>query len=98
MGEHDFTQLSKKNDEINNKMCKIFLSKWEIFESKIYYKIIANRFLHHKVRYLVGTMIEISKNRSLSMNNFSLMLNGEDREQIFRAPSRGLYLKKIYYA
>ena len=98
IGEHDFTQLSKKNDEIDNKICNIYLSEWDIFENKIHYKIIANRFLHHMVRYLVGTMIEVSKNRSFTTNDFDLMLQGKDREQIFRAPSKGLYLKKIYYA
>ena len=98
IGEHDFTQLSKKNDEIDNKICNIYLSKWDVFENKIHYKIIANRFLHHMVRYLVGTMIEVSKNRSFTTNDFDLMLQGKDREQIFRAPSKGLYLKKIYYA
>ena len=98
VGEHDFTQLSKKNDEIDNKICNIYLSEWDIFENKIHYKIIANRFLHHMVRYLVGTIIEVSKNRSFTTNDFDLMLQGKDREQIFRAPSKGLYLKKIYYA
>ena len=98
IGEHDFTQLSKKNDEIDNKICNIYLSEWDVFENKIHYKIIANRFLHHMVRYLVGTMIEVSKNRSFTTNDFDLMLQGKDREQIFRAPSKGLYLKKIYYA
>ena len=88
VGEHDFTQLSKKNDEIDNKICNIYLSEWDIFENKIHYKIIANRFLHHMVRYLVGTMIEVSKNRSFTTNDFDLMLQGKDTKQIFRAPSK----------
>ena len=50
------------------------------------------------VRYLVGTMIEVSRNCSFTANDFNLMLQGKDRKQIFRAPSKGLYLKKIYYA
>ena len=50
------------------------------------------------VRYIVGTMIEVSKNRSFTAADFNLMLQGKDREQIFRAPSKGLYLNKIYYA
>ena len=98
LGEHDFTQLSKKNNEIDNKICKVYLSKWNVFGNKIYYNIIANRFLHHMVRYLVGIMIEISKNRSFTIDEFSSMLQGKEREQIYRAPSKGLYLKKIYYA
>ena len=98
LGEHDFTQLSKKNDEIDNKICKIYLSEWKSLNDKIYYKIIANRFLHHMVRYLVGTMIEVSKGHSFTIEHFKLMINGNDRDYIFRAPSKGLFLKKVYYA
>tara|TARA_Y100001970_G_scaffold293631_1_gene441817 strand:- start:4558 stop:5280 length:723 start_codon:yes stop_codon:yes gene_type:complete len=98
IGEHDFSELSKKNDEIDNKICEVYLSEWEFLNDKIYYKIVANRFLHHMVRYLVGTMIEISKNRSFTIDHFNKMINANDREQIFRAPSKGLFLKEVYYA
>ena len=98
MGEHDFTYLSKKNDDIENKLCNVFLSNWKIENDKINYKIIANRFLHHMVRYLVGIMIEISKGNSIKIDEFQKMINGEDRGRIYRAPSKGLFLRKIYYA
>ena len=98
LGEHDFTQLSKKNDDIDNKSCNVYLSNWDIYEDKIYYNIIANRFLHHMVRYLVGIMIEVSKDNSFTIDEFKLMLQGKESGRIYRAPSKGLYLKKIYYA
>ncbi len=98
LGEHDFTQLSKKNDDIDNKNCNVYLSSWDIYEDKIYYNIIANRFLHHMVRYLVGIMIEISKDNSFTIDEFESMLQGKESRRIYRAPSKGLYLKKIYYA
>ena len=97
LGDHDFTQLSKKNDELKNKMCHISDSRWEIDGYKIDYIIKANRFLHHMVRYLVGVMIEISKNNILSIKDFKSMIDGSDRKMIFKAPSKGLYLKRIYY-
>ena len=40
---------------------------------------------------------EVSKNRLFSINEFESMINGEERKKIYRAPSKGLYLKKIYY-
>ena len=49
------------------------------------------------VRYLVGTMVEIGK-ENISINNFKKLLNNESNScSIFKAPSRGLYLNKIYY-
>jgi len=97
LGEHDFTQLSKKNSEIKNKTCHVYDSTWKYNGNRFYYLIKANRFLHHMVRYLVGVMIEISRGNNLTIDDFKLMLNGVERKIIFRAPAKGLYLKKIYY-
>ena len=97
LGEHDFTQLSKKNEELENRICNVYDSQWEIDGHRINYVIQANRFLHHMVRYIVGVMIEVSKNHILSIKDFKSMINGENRKTIFRAPAQGLYLKKIYY-
>ena len=97
LGKHDFTQLSKKNDDIDNKICDVFNSDWTINNSSFSYRIKANRFLHHMVRYLVGVMVEVSKNHLLSISDFKSMINAEERKMIFKAPSKGLYLESIYY-
>ena len=39
LGKHDFTQLSKKNEEIVDKTCRVFISQWEVDNNKIYYKV-----------------------------------------------------------
>ena len=97
MGEHDFSQLSKKNVEIENKNCHIYSSKWIVGDSSLNYIISANRFLHHMVRYLVGVMIEVSKKNLLSIDDFESMLNANKRKFIFKAPSKGLYLNRVLY-
>tara|TARA_Y100001978_G_scaffold121178_1_gene108146 strand:- start:3920 stop:4660 length:741 start_codon:yes stop_codon:yes gene_type:complete len=97
IGEHDFSQLSKKNVEIENKNCHIYSSKWIVDDSSLNYIISANRFLHHMVRYLVGVMIEVSKKNLLSIDDFESMLNANKRKFIFKAPSKGLYLNRVLY-
>lgn len=97
MGEHDFSQLSKKNVEIENKNCHIYSSKWIVDDSSLNYIISANRFLHHMVRYLVGVMIEVSKKNLISIDDFESMLNANKRKFIFKAPSKGLYLNRVLY-
>ncbi len=97
IGQHDFSLLSKKNDEIENKNCHIYTSKWLVDDSSLNYIISANRFLHHMVRYLVGVMIEVSKKNLLSIDDFESMLNANERKFIFKAPSKGLYLNRILY-
>ena len=61
VGEHDFLSFSKKNLDIDNTNCTIFQSQWQESSKIVNYYVSANRFLHHMVRYLVGTMVAISR-------------------------------------
>ena len=98
-GEHDFLSFSKFSNKKNN-YCKIFTSKW-VFddnnEEKLSYIIHGNRFLHHMVRYLVGSMIAVSQNK-ITIDYFRTLLNQPIKDaKIFKAPSNGLVLKEIFY-
>jgi len=97
LGVNDFSLLSKANSETNNKICEIYSSDWVSFENNLTYKIEGNRFLHHMVRYLVGTMVEVGKG-NISVDNFRKILNNNpDSCKIFKAPAHGLYLQGVYY-
>ena len=96
-GEHDFTLLSKASSDIKNKTCIVYQSEWKIEDSRIVYKITANRFLQHMVRLLVGSMIEVARGR-ITIKDFENILNNSN--SIFsavRAPAHGLFLNKIFY-
>jgi tRNA pseudouridine38-40 synthase len=61
------------------------------------YEISGNRVLHHMVRYLVGTMIQVARNQ-FSMEQFRTLLNKPRKKvQIHRAPACGLILLKVEY-
>ena len=97
LGEQDFTSFSKSNKKIINRNCHIYESIWKEDKSILNYHITGNRFLHHMVRYLVGTMLEIGKN-NYSIKQFNdLLLNPRENVQIFKAPSKGLALKQVDY-
>ena len=97
IGEHDFTGFSKSNDEILNKKCVIFESRWEQIDDEFRYTVIANRFLQHMVRFLVGTMIEVARGR-MSIGDFKLFLKGGHPSlAVVRAPAHGLYLVEVTY-
>ena len=70
-GTNDFSLFSKNNPDIENKVCTIYLSEWSEVENKLVYEIHGNRFLHHMVRYLVGTMVEVAKGK-LSIEDFMM--------------------------
>ena len=97
LGKNNYTLFSKASSETKNKICIITHSEWAFNGEYYIYKIIGNRFLQHMVRLLVGTMIEVSRNR-LTLENFENILNcKEDKFIAVRAPSTGLFLNKIYY-
>jgi len=97
VGKHDFTSFCKASCESNDKMCEIFISDWSLNDDGYVFNIIANRFLHHMVRFLVGTMIEVGRGR-YSKNNFEEMLYSKN-SKLFAlcAPPQGLFLKNVYY-
>jgi len=96
-GKIDFTTFSKNNPEIKNRFCNVCSCQWINNYPFYIFEIEADRFLHHQVRILVGTMIKVAEN-IISKNYFIDLLNNKVRNpKIFKAPSYGLYLKKVSY-
>jgi tRNA pseudouridine38-40 synthase len=97
LGEHDFLSFSKYNPKLNNTKSIIYSSRWDQKGDFFLYKICANRFLHHMIRYLVGTMVAVAKG-NLSLENFKTLLHKPQKNvQIHRAPACGLQLLKVDY-
>jgi len=97
IGENNYSLFSKASSETKNKICVITHSEWIVNDKYYIYKIIGNRFLQHMVRLLVGTMIEVARNR-FTLEDFRNILKCEESKlTAVRAPSVGLFLNKIYY-
>ena len=97
IGEHNFSLLSKNNAEIKNKHCIIYESYWEQNKNDLIYHIKANRFLHHMVRFIVGSSIEVSKSKLLFDDFNSLINNQAIKVYPTCAPAEGLFLSEILY-
>jgi len=96
-GDHDFLSFSKKNPDVENTFCTVFQSQWKKSGKIVNYYVSANRFLHHMVRYLVGTMVAISRG-NYTMEEFKELLNQPKHDvRIYRAPACGLVLDHVSY-
>lgn len=96
-GEKDFTTFCKATAEVNNKICTVIESNWNWQGEFLQYKISANRFLQHMVRFLVGTMVEVARGR-ISIEDFKVLLDNSHKTlSVFRAPAQGLFLVNIHY-
>lgn len=96
-GTNDFTSFSRKNTEVENKICTVYQIGWRKIRELIFFYIKADRFLHGMVRTIAGTLLrsqelpepEIYLNRIFELRN---------RESAFEAvPAKGLFLYKVEY-
>ena len=97
IGEHDFLSFSKYRPEQKNTKSTIFKSVWKKKDKMLVYEISGNRFLHHMVRYLVGTMVQASRGLYPKDKFSSLLHEPRKNVQIHRAPANGLILLKVEY-
>jgi tRNA pseudouridine38-40 synthase len=79
----------------------IFSSAWEQRPSEhgelLVYRIRGNGFLHHMVRNLVGTMIEVARGQ-LALAEIPRILAARSRSEAGpTAPARGLFLQSVDY-
>lgn len=96
-GEHDFTSLSKKNSEVENKICNIDAIWWRRGKDLSMFYITANRFLHGMVRTIVGTLLFAAEN-NLNKNYLFELLEKKNREEAEESvPAKGLFLFKVRY-
>ena len=97
LGEHNFTSFSKKNEEIENKMCTVQEIHWRRSGDKTIFYIAANRFLHGMVRTIVGTILYAAEN-NLDEKYLQTVFTGLDRAKADQSvPARGLFLNKVRY-
>jgi len=93
----NFESFCKANSETENKKCEIIESFWKKDGLFYTYTIKANRFLHHMVRFLVGTMIEVARGK-IPLHEFEkMLLNQETEFKIYCAPAMGLFLQNVEY-
>ena len=97
IGQHDFLSFSKFDPFKTHTLSIIYASDWKKNGDLLTYTISANRFLHHMIRYIVGTMVEVSR-QNFSLNQFkSLLQKPRKNVQIHKAPACGLQLLKVEY-
>ena len=95
--QNNFKNFCKASSRKDNNQCKIYYSKWIYKKNKLTYNVIADRFLHHMVRFLVGTMLEVSKGRFTIEQFKSLFHKNDSNISVVKAPAKGLFLNDIEF-
>lgn len=77
--------------------CEVRLCRWRESPGGVVLDIEANRFLHHMVRFLVGTMVDVASDRR-PREEFNALLLAEANDEVSPpAPPGGLCLEQVTY-
>ena len=98
-GRHDFTAFSARGQEKEHHRCLVETSEWSVRDSGngFIFRVTADRFLHHMVRFMVGTMVEIGLGKR-PVGDVGRLLNlDHNSETPAPAPPQGLYLESVTY-
>ena len=99
LGEHSFRSFAAAGQEERGDRCIVYQSKWWDWPPLgLVYRVRANRFLHHMVRYLVGTMVDIARRRRPLEDMPRLLAGTAGLETSPPAPPHGLFLTAVGYA
>ncbi|MBV8631085.1 MAG: tRNA pseudouridine(38-40) synthase TruA [Silvibacterium sp.] len=107
IGEHDFTSfaasdpdLAARNgsdDERPGNVRTIYSSEFVLEGELLVYRVRGNGFLHHMVRNLVGTFIDVGRGH-LEPGDLRRILDAKSRAAAgATAPARGLWLENVEY-
>lgn len=93
----DFTSFSKVDTDVKTNNCKIYEAKWEQEGDTLIFTISADRFLRNMVRAIVGTLVNVGKDK-LSVSDFCNIIESKDRGKAgASAPGNALFLENVEY-
>lgn len=93
----DFSCFSKSNTDTHTNDCMVYEACWELHNHQLCFTISANRFLRNMVRAIVGTMLDLGREK-ISLADFKSIIQSQDRSRAGTSvPAHGLYLVNVSY-
>lgn len=100
LGEHQFRAFAVRGTApaSDAHRCNITRAEWQERAGGLDFTVEANRFLHHMVRFLVGSMVAVGAGRR-SLGWFVALLHATDNLATAPpAPAHGLFLDSVTYS
>ena len=93
----DFGAFCKSNADNFTNICKLTKSEFEFKNHGIIYHVSANRFLRNMVRAIVGTLIDIGKQK-MAPEAMHQIIQSQNRSAAGSSvPAHGLFLTEVVY-
>jgi tRNA pseudouridine38-40 synthase len=99
VGDHAFLAYAVKGTapESDDHRCTVHSAGWQERPGGLTFEIEANRFLHHMVRYLVGTMVQAASGKRAPDSVARLLSETDNRDVSPPAPAHALFLEQVRY-
>jgi tRNA pseudouridine38-40 synthase len=107
LGTHDFSSFAAVDPDRTARMAAdsaidnvrtLTHSAWHEDRDLLIYTVRGDGFLHHMVRNLVGTLLEIGRRQRRAVNLAELIASRDRTAAGATAPARGLFLHSVSYA
>jgi tRNA pseudouridine38-40 synthase len=93
----DFTSFSKLHTQVKTNNCKIMHAEWEESNDQIIFTITSDRFLRNMVRAIVGTLLDLGRQK-ITLEDVRKIIESKDRSEAgFSVPAQGLFLYDVKY-
>jgi tRNA pseudouridine38-40 synthase len=98
-GPHDFSAFAAKPAERLHCRCDVRQAEWRRRSGSqgVSFHVAADRFLHHMVRFLVGTMVDVGLGRRPVEDMTRLLMTRHNQDTSPPAPPQGLYFVAAEY-
>jgi len=99
VGKRSFRSFAKTGQPKRGDRCDVRAAAWTPWEELgLTFTITADRYLHHMVRYLVGTMVDVGRGRRPQSDLRSLLDDAASGSRTSPpAPPEGLFLARVEY-
>jgi tRNA pseudouridine38-40 synthase len=96
-GRHDFASFAKTSSLPAGTIRQIFRCELKKKGHRLHLEVEGSGFLHHMVRNMAGTLLEVGAG-SITLEEFRALFVNRDRKLAgFAAPAHGLVLLKVRY-
>ena len=96
IGQHDFTSFRASECQAKSPIKTLSSCRIAVDDDKIFFEFSARSFLHHQVRNMVGTLVEIGLGRPFDIDEIFAAKNRSAAGAT--APASGLYFIRADYA
>jgi tRNA pseudouridine38-40 synthase len=98
VGAHSFESFAKSGQPERGYDCSVAAAEWTAWDLGVRFDIKADRYLHHMVRYLVGTCVDVARGRRPAEHIDRLLSGNPELTTSPPAPAEGLFLARVEYA